>query len=236
MTAEIQEQFKLPIYFDLGATFLYALTGALVAVRRHYDIVGLFVLALVSGVGGGLIRDGIFIQNGPPLAMKDARYLYVVLAGCLVAVLFSDRIDRLQKGFLIADALGLGAYAVVGASLSLNAGFSILPAIMVGVVNASGGGLLRDVLVREEPLLFKPAQLYALAALAGTCLFVLLITQLHGPVEIAAWLAVGVTFVFRLLAIIFNWKTVSIRSSLDRPAPTPASLSEQDTSDHEQSK
>src|SRR6202012_2519626 len=96
----IQEQFRLPIYFDLGATFLYALTGALVAVRRHYDIVGLFVLALVSGVGGGLIRDGIFIQNGPPLAMKDARYLYAVLAGCFAAVLFSDRIDRLQKGFL----------------------------------------------------------------------------------------------------------------------------------------
>jgi uncharacterized membrane protein YeiH len=236
MTTDMQEQFKLPIYFDLGATFLYALTGALVAVRRHYDIVGLFVLALVSGVGGGLIRDGIFIQNGPPLAMKDARYLYAVLAGCLAAALFSDRIDRLQKGFLIADALGLGAYAVVGASLSLNAGFSILPAIVVGVVNASGGGLLRDVLVREEPLLFKPGQLYVLAALAGTCLFVLLIMQFHESVETAAWWTVGATFVFRLLAIIFNWKTVSIRRFKDPLTPSPAPSAERDLSDHEQSK
>jgi uncharacterized membrane protein YeiH len=236
MTAEIQEQFKLPIYFDLGATFLYALTGALVAVRRHYDIVGLFVLALVSGVGGGLIRDGIFIQDGPPLAMKDERYLYAVLAGCLAAALFSDRIGRLQKVFLIADALGLGAYAVVGASLSLNAGYSILPAIVVGVVNASGGGLLRDVLVREEPLLFKPGQVYVLAALTGTCLFILFIIELHEPVETAAWLAVAVTFVFRLLAIIFNWKTGSVRRSIDQPAPLPASSPEPDPLDHEQSK
>src|SRR5215469_6513682 len=139
MAAEIQEQFTLPIYFDLSGTFLYALTGALAAVRRQYDIVGLFVLALVSGVGGGLIRDGIFIQDGPPLAMKDQRYLYAVVAGCLAAALFGHRMDRLQKGFLLADALGLGAYAVVGVSKSLDAGFAVLPAIMVGIVNAAGG-------------------------------------------------------------------------------------------------
>lgn len=211
MAAEIQEQFALPIYFDLGATFLYAMTGALAAVRRHYDIVGLFVLALVTGVGGGLIRDGIFIQNGPPLVMRDERYLYAVIAGCLAAALFGHRMDRLQKGFLLADALGLGAYAVVGVSLALNAGFSIPPAIMVGVVNASGGGLLRDVFVREEPLLFKPGQVYVLAALVGACLFALLIKDLHMHVETAGLIAVGVTFVLRLLAIVFNWKTASVR-------------------------
>ena len=160
MTALNQDQFTLPIYFDLGATLLYALTGALVAIRRHYDIIGLFVLAFVSGLGGGLIRDCVFIQNGPPLAMKDSNYLYAVLAGCAVAVVFGRRVDRLQKAFLLADALGLGAYAVVGVEHSLNAGLSVLPAIMVGTINASGGGLLRDVLVRDEPLLLKPGQLY----------------------------------------------------------------------------
>ena len=70
MAVQVQEQFTLPIYFDLGATFLYALTGAVVAVRRHYDIVGLFVIALVSGIGGGLMRDSIFIQSGPPLRIR----------------------------------------------------------------------------------------------------------------------------------------------------------------------
>jgi uncharacterized membrane protein YeiH len=219
MTNAIIHEFSLPIYFDLGATFLYALTGALMAVRRRYDIVGLFVLALVTGVGGGLIRDGIFIQDGPPLAMKDERYLYVVIAGCLAAALFSHRIDRLQKGFLFADALGLGAYAVVGVERSLNAGLSEVAAIMVGVINASGGGLLRDVLVREEPLVFKPGQLYVLAALLGAAMFDVLIVHFNRPVESAALLAVGSTFVFRLLAIIFNWKTVSVLERLTPVSP-----------------
>jgi uncharacterized membrane protein YeiH len=214
MTVELKDQFTFPIYFDLGATFLYALSGALVALRRRYDIVGLFVLALVSGVGGGLIRDCVFIQSGPPLAMKDERYLYVVLAGCLAAALFGHRMDRLQKGFLLTDALGLGAYAVVGVSRSLNVGLPVLAAIMVGVINASGGGLLRDILVREEPLLFKPGQLYVLAALLGAGLFALLTLHFEISVETAGLSAVGGTFVFRLLAIIFNWKTVSVAKRL----------------------
>jgi uncharacterized membrane protein YeiH len=221
LAAQIHDQFAFPIYFDLGATFLYALTGALVAIRRQYDIIGLFVLALVSGVGGGLMRDSIFIQSGPPLAIKDERYLYAVLAGCLAAALFSHRLDRLQKVILFADALGLGAYAVVGVSRSLNAGFPILAAIMIGVINASGGGLLRDVLVRDEPLLFKPGQVYVLAALAGAGLFVLLLLEFHQTVETAGLLAVGATFLVRLLAIIFNWKTVAVNRRLFQTPPAP---------------
>jgi uncharacterized membrane protein YeiH len=222
MTAELKDQFNLPLYYDLGATFLYALTGALVAIRRQYDIVGLFVLALVTGLGGGLIRDSIFIQGGPPLAMKDERYLYAVLAGCLVAAGFSRRMDRLQKVFLLADALGLGAYAVVGVEKSLGAGLSVVAAIMVGVINASGGGLLRDVLVREEPLLFKPGQMYVLAALVGACLFSWLVVRHDWLFREAALAAVGGTFVFRLLAIVFNWKTVSVA---ERLMPVSISLS-----------
>ncbi|HTY86104.1 MAG TPA: trimeric intracellular cation channel family protein [Candidatus Acidoferrum sp.] len=222
MTVELKGQFILPIYFDLGATFLYALSGALVAIRRNYDIVGLFVLALVTGLGGGLIRDSIFIQNGPPLAMQDERYLYVVLAGCVVAAAFSRRIDRLQKVFLLADALGLGAYAVVGVEKCLNAGLSVVAAIMVGVINASGGGLLRDVLVREEPLLFKPGQLYVLGAVLGACLFTWMLMRLDWSFQKAGLMAVGATFVFRLLAIIFNWKTVSVA---ERMMPVSISLS-----------
>lgn len=218
--AHIQEQFTLSIYFDLGATFLFALTGALVAIRRHYDIIGLFVLALVSGVGGGLMRDSIFIVSGPPLAIKDERYLYAVIAGCLAAALFGHRMDRLQKVVLFADALGLGAYAVVGVSRSLNAGFTVLPAIVVGIVNAAGGGLLRDVLVRDEPLLFKPGQVYVLAALAGAGLFILFIKELQWPVETAGLLAVGATFLVRLLAILFNWKTTAVDRSFSSWAPT----------------
>ena len=207
----MRSQFTLPIYIDLSATCLYAMTGALLAIRRHYDVIGLFVLALVTGVGGGLIRDGIFIQHGPPIAMSDRRYLVVVIIGCIAAALFRNRIGRLQKtAFLFADALGLGCYAVVGVEHALNAQLPILTAIMIGIVTACGGGLLRDVLVRDEPLLFKPGQLYVLAALIGASLFTLLILYFKMPAPTAALLAIGCCFVFRMLAIAFNWTTVSV--------------------------
>ena len=103
------DQFALPIYIDLSATFLYALSGALIAIRRQYDFVGVFVLALVTGLGGALIRDGIFIQSGPPAAMLDARYLGMIVVGCVVAAFFRQRIVRLVKVYVWADALGLGA-------------------------------------------------------------------------------------------------------------------------------
>jgi uncharacterized membrane protein YeiH len=206
----MNSQFTLPIYIDLSATCLYAMTGALLAIRRHYDVVGLFVLALVSGVGGGLIRDGIFIQHGPPVAMSDGRYLLVVIIGCIAAALFRAYIDRLQTAFLFADALGLGCYAVVGVEHALNAQLPAITAVMIGVITACGGGLLRDVLVRDEPLLFKPGQLYVLAALIGASLFSLLLFHARVSVATAALVAIGCCFVFRMLAIAFNWKTASL--------------------------
>jgi len=206
----MNSHFTLPIYIDLTATCLYAMTGALLAIRRHYDVIGLFVLALVTGVGGGLIRDGIFIQNGPPVAISDGRYLTVVILGCIAAALFLNHLARLQTAFLFADALGLGCYAVVGVEHALNAQLPILTAIMIGIVTACGGGLLRDVLVSDEPLLFKPGQLYVLAALIGASLFTLLILYFKMSAATAALLAIASCFVFRMLAIAFNWKTVSV--------------------------
>ena len=147
-------QFALPLYIDLSATCLYAVTGALLAIRRHCDVVGLFVLALVSGVGSGLIRDGIFIQRGPPLAMSDWRYSRLHWRGFV-----SQSYGPFSNSLSFRDALGVGCYAVVGVEHALNAQLPILASIMIGMVTACGGGLLRDVLVRDEPLLFKPGQL-----------------------------------------------------------------------------
>ena len=218
MTAGPIDQFALPVYIDLSATFLYGLTGALAAIRRQYDVVGVFVLALVTGLGGALIRDGIFIQSGPPAAMQDPRYLAVIVAGCVVAAFFRNRIAGLEKVFIWADALGLGAYAVVGDARALGAGLSIPASTMVGIINATGGGLLRDVLVREEPMLFKPGQFYVVAALVSAVLFCNLVARFNVPVEKAALLAIGASFVFRVLAIVFNWKTIAVA---DRSPPLP---------------
>ncbi len=214
MLTESAKQFALPIYIDLSATFLYGVTGALVAINRKYDIVGVFVLALVTGVGGGLIRDGIFIQNGPPAVMTDSRYLTVILVSCFVAAIFTTRMTHLRGAFLWADALGVGAYAVVGVARSFGAGLGIVAAILVGVVNAVGGGLLRDVMVGEEPLLFKPGQLYVLAALLAAVVFTFIVVRHEMSTEKAALLAIACAFVFRALAMVFNWKTISVSEGL----------------------
>jgi uncharacterized membrane protein YeiH len=203
-------QFTLPIQIDLAATFLFGLTGGLAALKRGYDLIGLFALAFVTAVGGGLIRDGIFIQQGPPAVTTHPGYIQVVLLACLGSILFRGHVIRFNKLIAWLDALGLGAYAVVGVQKSLDAGLTEGASILVGVINASGGGLLRDVLVRDEPLLFKPGQFYTLAAFVGCLLFAFLAVQCKIEATKAAGITIGTTFVFRVLAIQFNWKSSSL--------------------------
>jgi uncharacterized membrane protein YeiH len=206
----------LPIAIDLGATLLFSITGAMLAIRRYYDVIGVFVLALATGLGGGLLRDGLFIQSGPPAAMRSSSYMFAVLAGCVIAIVFFRHMARLSKPFLIFDALGTGAYGVVGASKAFEAGLAIPACIFVGVINAVGGGLIRDVLVREEPLMFKPGQFYIIASLLGVSGFMLSAVFFRFPLVPSAISAIAITFVFRLLAIFFDWKT---RSVLPPPGP-----------------
>lgn len=202
-----QAAIQLPLAFDLCATFVTGLAGALVAVRRQYDFVGVFALAFVAGLGGALMRDGVFLAQGPPMAVRDSRYLLAVLAATLAATLI-NRLNRpAALAVLVLDAIGLGVYAVVGADRSLAAGLGFLGAVLIGVVNAVGGGVLRDVLTREEPVLFKPGQFYATAAALGATLYVGLRAALELSPQPAAFAAGGAAIVVRLLAVRYDWRT-----------------------------
>ena len=202
------QSFLLPIEFDLAATFLMAMTGVWVAGRRGYDVIGVFTLAFVSGVGGGLLRDSIFLSQ-PPAVMQNPLYLVAVLAAVGVGVLFYRLALRFERLVAYVDALALAVYAVVGADKALVAGIAPVGAVLIGMANAVGGGLLRDILVRDEPLVFKPGQFYVLAALGGCALFVAL--RYYGqPVQEAAAASMGVTLLLRLLAIRFNWTTFAV--------------------------
>lgn len=198
--------FLLPIWFDLAAVFLFALTGVWAATRRGYDVVGAFVLAFVVGVGGGLLRDGIFLQEIPAV-LRDARYLWAVLAAVLIGILAYRLAERFESTIAYVDAAAIGAYAIYGANKSLVAGVPPEAAVLVGLLNAVGGGLLRDVIVREEPLLLKPGQLYFLATLVGCSGFVLLSHHYGIDVELAAYGGIAVTMLLRVAAIRFNWRT-----------------------------
>jgi len=199
-------QFNLSIWFDLVAVSLLAMTGALRARQKGYDIVGVLALAFATGAGGGLIRDSMFL-NTPPVVITDPRYLMVITIAALIGFVFGERLNRFQTIFVMFDALGLGAYAIVGAQKSLNQGFTVGASILVGVVNAVGGGLLRDVLAREEPMLFKPSEFYAIAAFLGCVVFVSLALWLDMQATQAAFIAIAATFLFRILSLRFGWKS-----------------------------
>jgi len=183
--------------------------------RRGYDIVGLFFLAFATGTGGALIRDGIFIQQGPPPIVTHPYYIECVAAGALAGLLLGRRAHHFGRLIAVIDAIGLGAYACFGVQKSLVAGLSVPAAILVGLINACGGGLLREVIVRDEPLVFKPGQFYVLTALAGAVAFVLLSVYGGWSGTHAALAATGLTFVFRMLTIVFNWRTAPATSPLD---------------------
>jgi uncharacterized membrane protein YeiH len=204
-------QFNLPVGFDLAAVFLFGLTGALFAMKKGYDIVGVFVMALITGAGSGLIRDGIFLQQGPPALVTDERYLYAVgISGCL-GLLFGRHVIVVEKwfdrGVSVVDAAALGTYAIVGAQKAINAGLGVSAAFLIGVINAVGASLIRDVLTQQESILLKPGQFYAFAAAVGCIVFLILGPGIGISAEASAFIAIAVTFLLRVAAIRFNWQT-----------------------------
>jgi uncharacterized membrane protein YeiH len=163
-------------YFDLGATFLWATSGAVLAARRGYDLTGIFAIALVSSCGGGLLRDALFLQAGPPIIVRTPSYVVLTLLASLLVWRLGEKLQGrmpypVVQLTIIADAIGLGAFAVVGMKLALAASISVAGAMLVGVVNAVGGGIVRSVLLHRTPAVFRPGELTAIAALIGTLLY-----------------------------------------------------------------
>lgn len=208
--------FQLPVWFDLGATFAFGLTGALAAIRRGYDIVGTFFLALATGIGGGLFRDVFLPHADPTPLLTDARYIELIAVATIAGALFGRYVKRFRRTIALIEALGLGAYAAFGTQKALQAGVAAPAAILVGVINAAGGGLIRDVLTRSEPLVFKPGQFYVLTAVAGAVSFVFVTAQLRLSATWGAVVAIVVTSVFRVMTIVFNWRTKAVGTPEDR--------------------
>ena len=191
--------------FDLAGTFVFGLSGALLAVERRLDVVGIAALAVATASGGGVVRD-LLIGDVPPVLLRDGRYLGAALLAGAAVFAGHGLVRRLRRGVALADALGLGLFAATGATKALEVGLGALPAALIGVVTAAGGGVVRDVLAREIPLVFRPqGELYALAAASGAGVVVGLAT-LGVPDSIAAVAGATVGTTVRLLAMRFGWR------------------------------
>jgi uncharacterized membrane protein YeiH len=198
----------LLLVLDLVGTFVFALDGALLALRvARLDIVGTVTLGMVTAIGGGVIRD-LLIGAVPPATFSDWRYLAVATAGGLIAFLLGHRLERLSAPITVLDAAGLSLFAVTGASKALDFGLGAGQAVILGAITAVGGGTVRDVLVRRVPAVMQSG-LYAIPAIIGAAITVATIrTEVFGPVTAVA--AAAVCFLVRM---------VGVRYDLNAPGP-----------------
>ena len=188
---------------DLVGIFVFAISGGLVAVRNQLDIVGVVVLAMATGLGGGVIRD-VVIGAVPPPAVKDWWYLLVPVVGGLVTFWWHPAVGRLERVINVFDAFGLGLFCVAGALKAHEYGLGPVPAAALGMVTGVGGGIIRDLLVGRVPVIFRKGQLYAIPALAGAA-----VASTGAELGLAGEVVVGpaaaVTIGWRLLALNRGW-------------------------------
>jgi len=155
---------------DLAGTFVFGISGAMLGVRRNLDAFGIAVLAIAAALAGGMIRD--MLLDTPAAALTQPLYLWAAL-GAATFVFFAHRLlERLANPVMLLDALGLGLFAVAGCRKALAFGLDPLPAILLGVLTAAGGGIVRDILVSEVPRVLRE-EVYALAAFVGAVIVVI---------------------------------------------------------------
>lgn len=193
----------LLLALDLIGTFVFALSGASAGVRHRLDLFGVLVVSFVAGNFGGIVRD-LMIGAVPPAAIRDWRYVGVsLLAGAMNFYCFSA-IDRLRNSVLVFDAAGLALFAVSGTQKALAFGLHPVMAALLGMLTGIGGGMARDVLVAEIPIVLR-AHLYAVAALTGAAV-VVIGSLLHLPSTAATLAGAALCFGLRLMAIQRGWQ------------------------------
>lgn len=210
MSAPDLEATALLVVLDLCGIMAFALSGALVAVRKNLDIFGVLVLAGTTGLGGGFLRD-VLIGATPPAALADWRYLLVPTAAGLIGFRFHHVLGRMERQVAVLDAAGLGLFCVTGAIKAAEYGLGPVPAALMGMVTGIGGGMLRDVLAGRVPVVFRE-ELYATPALVG------------------AFLAVGAReagfnqwwFTLPGIAVCVAWRLIALKRGWHAPLPPGA--------------
>lgn len=207
---------------EIIGTIAFASSGAMVAVRKKLDLFGIIVLGVITAVGGGMMRD-IMIGNIPPNMFKNPVYVFTAFVTVLVlfllfrtqpGLLSSHHLEMYEKIMNILDAIGLGAFTVIGIDTGVEAGYSdyFFLIIFLGVVTGIGGGILRDIMAGETPYVLKK-HIYAVASIAGALLYALLLRVTDSDLAMVA--SALLVVVIRMLASHYRWNLPSIR--VDEP-------------------
>ncbi len=156
-------------FFSLAGTFLFAVSGALAAAEKRLDVFGAFVIALATAVGGGTLRD-LLIGKQPVVWLTNTWYIVLIAAAVPISHIFKGGFQKLRKSMFLFDSMGIGLFTILGLEKTLNAGLSPLAAVLMGAVSAVFGGVLRDILCNEIPIIFRK-EIYATACIAGGVLY-----------------------------------------------------------------
>lgn len=192
---------KLIYLFDIFGVAVFAVSGAILAIRKKYDLFGVIVVGFVTALGGGSIRD-LLLGNQPVFWLKDINYFYAVISFAILTFITYRRIIKINNILRIFDALGLGIFTIIGIQKSLQVNILPVFAVMMGVVTAVAGGIVRDILCQETPLVLSK-EIYATACIAGGIFY--FVFRYFGVGEnLLVVLSVLLIILIRLVAINYN--------------------------------
>ncbi|MFD2601400.1 trimeric intracellular cation channel family protein [Flavobacterium suzhouense] len=187
---------------DILGTMAFAISGALTAINKKMDPFGVFVIAFVTAVGGGTLRD-VLIGHTPVGWMRNLDSVYVIIAGFVVTLIFRKKLDKLRVSLFLFDTIGLGVFTLIGLEKGIASGLHPVICIALGTMTACFGGVIRDILCNEIPVIFRK-EIYATICIIGGCVFFLL-RKLNVPEDVLYPVVSAVIIAIRLMAVNYKW-------------------------------
>lgn len=187
---------------DVLGTIAFAISGVLVALNKKLDPFGVFIIAFVTAVGGGTLRD-VLIGQVPVFWMKNLTFMYVIAGATIFAVIFRNKLDKLRRSLFLFDTIGIGLYTVVGIEKGVLADLHPIICIALGTMSACFGGVIRDILCNEIPVIFRK-EIYATACIAGGMVFFTLESVTNFSTDVLFLIVGLVVITVRLAAVIFK--------------------------------
>lgn len=201
-------EFILDSIDHIGVLF-FAISGMLTASERNLDVLGGYIIAFITALGGGTIRD--LLLNIDIAWMGSVSHVTMVIIGGTIGLLFKKVLSRLRRTFFIFDTVGIALYTILGVQKGLSYDQMIFTSITLGMISATFGGLIRDVLCNKVPLIFRK-EIYAIPCLSGGTFYIFGLHLFAGNTMILLFISMGIIILFRTLAVIYEWKMPLIKS------------------------
>ncbi len=203
---------SLFLIIDILGTIAFAVSGALTAMKKRMDIFGILIIAFVTAVGGGTLRDVLI--DFPITWMRNLTYVYVIVIAAVLAIIFRKKLGYVRRSLFLFDTIGLALYTIVGVEKGIAADFPPLICIALGTMSACFGGVIRDILCNEIPVIFRK-NIYATACILGGILYFVLLKTTLDP-DIVVIISGSLVIVIRLLAVTFDLSLPTIYSKKEQ--------------------